>query len=175
MQLENRLSQKKEAILKKWFDQVIKTYPEDTSKFFGRKKDPFSNPVGTTIFKGLEAILGGLFEGMDHEVLKSFLDPIVRMRAVQGFSPSDSVSFILGLKSIIRSIIRDELSNEMSCSEISEVYVAVDSKIDALSLMAFDIYMACREKIYELKANEMKRTTFRALERAKLIVEHPEE
>ncbi len=169
MRLENRLSQKRDVILKKWFDQVIKTYPEETSKFFGRKKDPFSNPVGSAIFKGLEAILLEIFEGMDHEALRSFLDPIVRMRAVQGFSPSASVSFVLGLK----SIIREEFSKEMSDSRISDLIWEVDSKIDALSLIAFDIYSACREKISELKTNEMKRTTFRALERANLIVEQP--
>jgi hypothetical protein len=34
--------------------------------------------------------------------------------------------------------------------------------------------MQCREKIYELKANEMKNRTFRAFERAGLVSEMPE-
>lgn len=168
MQPDKRLSQKKEVILKKWFDQVIQTYPEDTSKFFGQKKDPFSNPVGRAIFKGLESILGELFGAMDSEALKSFLDPIVRMRAVQGFSPSAAVSFVFGLKSIIRR----ELSKETPAGEVLDLLLEVDSRIDALSLLAFDIHVGCREKIFELKTNEMKRTTFRALERANLIVKH---
>jgi hypothetical protein len=33
--------------------------------------------------------------------------------------------------------------------------------------------MQCREKIYELKANEMKNRTFRAFERAGLVSEIP--
>ena len=33
--------------------------------------------------------------------------------------------------------------------------------------MAFDIYMACREKIYELKANEMRNWTYRAVKHSK--------
>ena len=113
------LSQKKEVILKKWFDQVINTYPEDASKVFGRKKDPFSNPVGSTIYKGLEAILLELFGGMDQDALKSFLDPIVRMRAVQSFSPSDAVSFVFGLKSIIRDELAKDLPADAASSALS--------------------------------------------------------
>ncbi len=169
MQLENRLSQKKEEILKKWFNQVINTYPEETAKVFGHKKDPFANPVGSTIYKGLEAILLELFGGMDHDALKSFLDPIVRMRAIQTFSPSDALSFVFDLK----SIIRDELAKDLPDDNTSSALWAVDAKIDRLILIAFDIHAACREKIYELKTNEMRRTTFQALERANLIVKNP--
>jgi len=40
----------------------------------------------------------------------------------------------------------------------------------------FDIYMMCREKIYELKANEVRNRTYRAFKRANLITENsPEE
>ena len=169
MQLENRLSQKKDTILKKWFDQVIKTYPEETSKFFGRRSDPFSNPVGSTVFHGLEAILKELVHGMDHETLKSFLDPIVRIRAVQNFSPSEAVSFVFDLKSVVRECFAKDMPEGPDVDALLEF----ESKIDTLSLIAFDIYAACREKISELKTSEMRRTTFRALERANLITENP--
>jgi hypothetical protein len=43
-----------------------------------------------------------------------------------------------------------------------------------LGLLAFDIYMQCREKIYELKANEMKERTFKAFARAGLVKEPDE-
>jgi hypothetical protein len=52
---------------------------------------------------------------------------------------------------------------------MSEQLSAFDSTIDDLALYAFDIYMKCREKIYELKANEAKNATFRLLQRAKLM------
>jgi hypothetical protein len=169
MELENRLSQKKDAILKEWFDRVIKTYPEDTSKFFGRRSDPFSNPVGSTVYHGLESILQTLVQGMDHEALKSFLDPIIRIRAVQGFSPSEAVSFVFDLKSIVRKYFAKDMPEGVN----TDAFLEFESKIDSLSLIAFDIYAACREKICELKTSEMRRTSFRALERANLITENP--
>jgi hypothetical protein len=142
MQLEIRLSQKKDTILKEWFDRVIRTYPEETSKFFGRRSDPFSNPMGSTVYHGLEAILQELVQGMDHEALKSFLDPIVRIRAVQGFSPSKAVSFVFDLK----SVVRDCFAKDMPEGEYADALLKFESKIDTLSLIAFDIYAACREK-----------------------------
>jgi len=42
-------------------------------------------------------------------------------------------------------------------------------------LLAFDIYMECREKVYEIKANESKDRTLRAFARAGLISETPGE
>jgi len=32
----------------------------------------------------------------------------------------------------------------------------LEQKIDDMSLLAFDIYMKCREKLYELKATELQ-------------------
>jgi hypothetical protein len=43
--------------------------------------------------------------------------------------------------------------------------------IDEMAMAAFDIYVACREKIYELKANESRKQFFGSLKRAGLIVE----
>ena len=169
MQLENLLVQKKDVILKKWFDSVIETYPEDTSTFYKRQKDRFANPVGTTIFPALEAVLEELFHGMDRETLKSFLDPIIRIRAVQGFSPSQAISFIFTLKSVIREIFKKEIHK----SEFAAALLPFESKIDILGLISFNIYMTCREKIYELKTNDTKNRMFRAFERANLIKQNP--
>ena len=167
MQLKTRLSQKKDTILKKWFDQVMKTYPEEASIFFGRRSGSFSNPVGSTVFHGLEEILQALLQGMDPDSLKSFLDPIVRIRAVQNFSPSEAVSFVFDLKSVVRECFAKDMP------EAAEAVLEFESKIDTLGLMACDISAACREKINELKTSEMRRTTFQALERANLITENP--
>ncbi len=169
MKLENLLDPKKDVILKKWFDLVMKTYPEDTAKFFIRKKDAFANPVGSTVYQGLKALLQELVGGMDHQTLKSFLDPIVRIRAVQGFSPSDALSFIFSLKTIIRDLFAEEIRIN---PDFARALLAFETDIDTLSLIAFDRYSACREKIYELKANEVGHRAIRALKKAKLVTDH---
>ena len=169
MRLNTLLTQKKTAIVKKWFTATIETYPSDTAKFLKSQKDPFANPVGRTIYQGLAALFDELLKETDHEAVRSLLDPIIRIRAVQNFSPSQATSFIFLLKNVIRNNINKEDDQAQLFTEL----LLFESKIDELGLIAFNIYMNCREKIYELKANEMKNRTFRAFERAGLVRETP--
>ena len=171
MRLNNLLAQRKTAIVKKWFAATIETYPSDTAKFIKSQKDPFANPVGRTIFQGLKALFDQLLKETDHEAMRSLLDPIIRIRAVQNFSPSQATGFIFFLKDVIRNNLKKE---DFQAQLFNELLV-FESKIDELSLIAFNLYMQCREKIYELKANEMKNRTFRAFERAGLVREMPAE
>ena len=171
MTLNTLLAQRKTAIVKKWFAATVKTYPPDTAKFLKSQKDPFANPVGRTIYQGLEALFDELLKETDHNVMQALLDPIIRIRAVQNFSPSQATSFIFFLKNVIRNTIKKEDFQAQLFSEL----LLFESKIDELSLMAFNLFMNCREKIYELKANEMKNRTFRAFERAGLVREIPAE
>ncbi len=169
MRLNNLLAQRKTTIVKKWFTSSIETYPSDTAKFLKSQKDPFANPVGRTIYQGLAALFDELLEEMDHKAILSFLDPIIRIRAVQNFSPSQATSFIFFLK----DIVRDNIKKEDFEAHLFNELLLFESKIDELSLIAFNLYMQCREKIYELKANEMRNRTFRAFERAGLVREMP--
>jgi hypothetical protein len=169
MRLNNLLTQKKIAVIKKWFELAIETYPADTVKFLKSQKDPFANPVGRTIYRGLEALYDELLKGMDLENITTFLDPIVRIRAVQNFSPSQAIGFIFFLKNAIRESVHIETSQKPIVDEL----LLFESKIDELILIAFNLYMQCREKIYELKSNEMKNRTFKAFERAGLVSEIP--
>ena len=89
----------------------------------------------------------------------------MRIRAVQDFTPSQALSFIFPLK----RIIREELCVEIAEKQLSDEMLSLESAIDNLALSAFDIYMKCREKIYDIKANEVKRSTFRLLQMANLI------
>ncbi len=171
MKLESLLSQKKSAILEKWFQLIVETYPADTSRFLKREKDRFANPVGQTILQGIEALYEGLLRGADPKEASPFLDQIVRIRAIQNFSPSEAVAFIFDLKKVIRK----ELDAEIRGKRIStEEMLSFESRVDALANLSFDIFMECREKVYELTANQLKNRTFRLLERSNLISEIPE-
>jgi hypothetical protein len=150
---------------------VIETYPSDTAKFLKSQKDPFANPVGRTIYQGLEALFDQLLKGIDHTSLTSCLDPIIRIRAVQNFNPSQAVGFIFFLKGVIRTHLNTEITEEQLFDEL----LMLESQIDEFILIAFNLYNKCREKIYELKANEMKNRTFKAFERAGLVKEMPDD
>ncbi len=165
--IKNFLENRKTSIIKKWFDLVIDTYPPETSRFLRKEKDPFNNPVGNTTVKSLEALFDYLLNKSSQETLVSFLDPVIRIRSAQNFPPSKAVGYILFLKEIIREELTNEKNSHFSINELS----ALDSQIDELVLMAFDIYAACRETFYQIKANEEKNRFFKAFERAGLLTE----
>jgi hypothetical protein len=165
------LKKKKTAIVKRWFELFVNSYPPDTASFLKRQKDQFANPVGQTTLKGLEAVFDEIIRGMDHETIISFLDPVIRIRAVQDFTPSKALSFILGLKKVIREKLKKELKSPDVFSGLAEI----DSNIDELSLIGFDIFIGCREAIYQLKVNTERNKIYSAFSRAGLITEIPED
>ena len=169
MRLNNLLAQRKTAIIKNWFALAVETYPPDTASFLKKQKDPFANPVGRTISRGLESLFNELLNEMDHDTIISFLDPIIRIRAIQNFSPAQAISFIFLLKRAIRENIKTEAFEEQLFNEL----LLFESKIDQLAMIAFNLYMECKEKIYDLKANEMRNTTYKAFKRAGLVREWP--
>jgi hypothetical protein len=166
--LKSHLRAKKSVIVKKWFDAVAETYPDNTSSFLKKQKAQFTNPVGYSLSEGLDGLFEALLKGIIGEQVKFFLDSIVRIRAIQDFAPSEAVSFIF----LLKKIVRQELAHELQQQQMNEELTAFDSSIDDLALYSFDIYIKCREKIYELKANEARNMTFRLLQQAKLIVDN---
>ena len=168
--LKGLIEKKKKDILQHWFEATLKTYAPDTVKFYKGQQDAFANPVGNTTSEGLPVILDQLLNDFDSDVIKTYLDPIVRIRAVQDFTASQATAFVLKLKEILRQCLSDEMQDASRLKEL----LAIEDRIDQLCLMAFDVYMSCKEKIYEIAANETRNQTFRAFKRAGLIVEPDE-
>jgi hypothetical protein len=169
MNLKQHLTEKKPAILTKWFEAIAETYPKDTAGFLKKQKAQFTNPVGYTLAEGTDRLFDALLQGMIADTVSTFLDSIIRIRAIQDFSPSEALAFIFQLKKIIRQELGSEVLHQPGIIEELTVF---DSAIDDLALFAFDIFMKCREKIYEIKANEARNMTFRLLQQARLIVDN---
>ena len=172
MDLEKLLAEKKTVIIKNWFEKVVNTYPSDTSKFLKKQKDPFANPVGNTTRQSLESLFDELLkEKPDQEIVRSSIDPIIRIRAVQTmFSPSQAVSFPYFLKEIIRDSLQKELQDIASLDSLLEF----ELKIDTANLTAFDIFVQCRETVWGLRANHEKTKIYKAFSRAGLVKDIPE-
>ena len=170
MSLDGLLFDKRSSIIKKWRDLVISTYPIDTQRFFKREKDRFSNPVGQTIAEDLEILYDQLTKDNDIDKISRSLDNIVRIRAVQDFKPSAAVGFVLDLKRLIRK----EIGVDAGEDEIKDIMEALEERIETAALLAFDIYVGCRHKLYELRVSEATNQVSRLLERANLKIELPE-
>jgi hypothetical protein len=170
MKLETLLSEKGPPILERWLKLTLESYPADTQRFLKKQKDPFANPVRHTISKALENLYEELLKGVDRERISPFLDRIIRIRAVQDFSPSQAIAFVFLLKRVIREVLDKEIREY----HLSPDLLVLESQIDDLALVAFDVYMGCREKIYALSANEARNQVYRLLQKKGLMAEIPE-
>ena len=165
MKLKEYLIHNKKVILGKWFDRIIDSYPADSSNFLRNEKNRFNNPVGYNIAHDIEFLYDSLLDDVDDVLLTECLEDIIRIRTVQDFTPSEAVAFIL----LLKDMLREELAERLSERQLVVELLAVDAKIDRLGLRCFDAYMKCREKIYEIKANEAKMRVYKLLERNNLI------
>lgn len=152
MTLKDLLLQKKALILERWFDLILETYPAETSRSLHREKDRFVNPVGHTISREIEALYGELLADMNVDRLSSSLNDIIKIRSVQDFAPSQAIGFILLLKKAIREVLGSAIQEKPVVKE----WLEFQSRIDQVALLAFDIYMNCREKICEIRVNEAR-------------------
>ena len=165
------LTTKRSEVIKRWFDHVVRTYPADSAQFLLNIKDQFANPIGATTHKCLEDVFDALASGKTREELIPLLDPAIRIKAVQQFSPSASVAFVLHLKTVVRELVEKEIkSGAVSRLDLENF----DRKVDGLCLIAFDIYMGCREQIFKFRAEQVKSRTLKLLEKADILCEVPE-
>ena len=153
MQIATLLSQKKAAILGRWLAMIYESYPPETAIFLRKEKNRFDNPAGYRISEGLEGLYGALLQEMERDQVLTCLDEIIRIRALQNFTPSQALAFIFLLKIVIREELAEEIQKENLAAELLDL----ESRIDGLALLGFDVYTKRREKIYEIKADEAKR------------------
>jgi hypothetical protein len=164
MFLENLLWQNKTALLKRWFDLILETYPADTAAVMRKDRNSFTNPVGSTLSREIETLFKQLCEGIQNGECRTSLEAILKIRSVQDFSPSMAVGFIFLLKRAVTETLRNQISNQPASDE----WLNFQSRIDDLALQAFDVYMDCREKICEIRVHQAKaekETAFRMMER----------
>ncbi len=153
MTFEKLLAKKKDAILQRWVDDALAMYSKDASTVFRREKDPFANPVGHSLRVGAQAIFEALLEGTAAEEIRGHLDGIIKVRAVQQVSASQAVGFVFDLKRAVRAELGVKPGDARLATELAEL----DGRIDRIALLAFEVYVECRDQLSQLRINEVKR------------------
>jgi hypothetical protein len=148
------LTERKNSIVSAWFSRTLQTYPETMNRFLSQEKDPFLNPVGHAYGQGLAALFDGLLATADLKAVAPVVDKIIRIRAVQDFSPGQAVAFMFLLKQVLRELLASQ------CLLPSPEFTALEDRIDNLALLAFDAFMRCREELYAIRVRESRRTVF---------------
>ncbi len=168
MAIEQHLLKHKKKLARQWFDLLAASYPLETVRLLKKETSQFANPVGHTFLAAIDEILDEFLGRNDMQTLRPMLDRVIRIRAIQDFSPSSALAFIFDLKKIARR----ELEEETAAGAVSrEDLSGFDLKVDGLAMLAFDVYMSCREDLFEVRMNELKNRTNRLLKRAGMIAE----
>lgn len=146
---------------------MLEAYPSNSANFLKDQNSQFANPIGHTLSRSIEGIFEELVNGNDFEKVEPLIDDIVRISAIQEIKPSEALSFFF----ILKKVIRRELGKEIVSNRMEGEFEALELSIDSLALASFDMYLKCREKLFELRTNETKRLTYRLLQKANLVYE----
>lgn len=169
MHLETRMAEDRTVLAEKWYEMVLGTYPPETQKIWKAQKDSFQNPVGSSLREATARLVDLLLEWKDAEAISVELDRIIRVRAVQDFKPSQALSFVFMLKRLIRDTYLEEIKQGGDLDGL----LGLEAKIDNMALMALDLYSKCRQQVFDLKVQEIKKAQHNLLIRANMIVGNP--
>lgn len=150
MKLIETLKSKKKEILAIWVERTLDSYT--SSGFFKRSQDRFANPVGANIREGLSELYDLLVAKKGQQEMVEPLDQVIRIRAVQEFTPAQAVSPILELKWVVKQVLSADKKTHVLLTELD----SFDCDVDRAALAAFDLYVACREQLYKNRISELK-------------------
>ena len=152
MTLKELLTRNKSKILQRWLDLVLDTYPPETARFLKDEKNRFANPVAFTVKCNLELLLDDLLNNSSEKTVMSHLEEIIKIRAVQDFTPSQAVSFVW----LAKEAIYNELKVQLKTKEIYSELQKLESEIDKFSGVAFNLYSTSKDSICQIRIKELK-------------------
>lgn len=152
MKLLSLLAERKTSLTERWLQRLFESYAPQTAIFLKKEKDHFDNPVGSQTSQGLARILATLAQELDRDQIVAALDEVIRIRALQNFTPSQALAFIF----LLKNVIREELAPELKDGQLSQELQEVESRIDGMALLSFDVYTQRREKLYEIRVTEVR-------------------
>lgn len=179
MQLDDILHQHRDDLAKRWLQAVYATYPLQTAGFLRGKKDQFQNPVSHRTRQAIEKLTDILLaEGLDSEEVAGPggpLDELIRIRAVQEFTPARAVGVVILIKGIVRELADKAATDKKALESGLQVDVLLrdllrfEAKVDSVTLLAFDIYAQCREQLANMRVAEIKRAQSVLVRRAAML------
>jgi hypothetical protein len=145
------------VVVSRWYERIVGRYPAETARFLKEQRDPFANPVGAALREELSPLVDGLLDGCNLADLAPSLDRVVRIRALQDMLPSQAVGFVLDLKELFGDVVTDDVSDVAKRD--------LDDRVDELLLVAFDVYNACRQQVFDIRVREIRNRSMKVMER----------
>jgi len=139
-----------EKIVERWVKYALSNY--QSPDFFLRQGDPFANPVGGAVRQAFGQLLPLLAKKPERRELSEILEHIVRIRAVQGLSPSQALAPVYAVKHIVREVLAADKERAALTADLYDF----DFAVDVAMLAAVDLYMEARERLYATRLAEFK-------------------
>jgi rsbT co-antagonist protein RsbR len=86
------------------------------------------------------------------QAITQFLQGISRERAVKGYSPAETASFVFGLKEIILPMIQSAVKSE---EDFSREVMPLSGLLDRLGMLTFESYVTGREEVITRQQADM--------------------
>lgn len=172
MTIKDLLLEQRDAIIRDWIDVIYGTYAIDTVGFLRSQDNQFNNPVGHKTKQAVPILIDALLgpDEMASETIAEAVDEIVRVRAVQKFTPEQGMAVFFLLKNLFRKHLGDALNSV----ELYEELLDLESRVDSLVLVACKVFVECREKIQKLRVDEIRRKQSQLIRRAERILGNPD-
>ncbi len=159
--LRSVLQQRQETIATQWVDRVVDSFPEGSHEFLKAQTDRFRNPIGHVLRTELPVLLAHITDDTPVESIHDSMGRLIRILAVQEWNPSDALGFVFSLKSVIREVLSDAPNAAINSKEA----VVIEQRVDRMALAAFEEYIACRERLAEIRVQCERRRVSKLLER----------
>ncbi|CAM2058400.1 RsbRD_N domain-containing protein [Desulfovibrionales bacterium] len=166
MSLMELLREQNDVIVQRWTDAIFKTYPLETVGFMRKQQDKFCNPVAYRTILAVKQIVNELVadvaDDKPNETTQPYnslvginmaIDDLIRIRAVQNFTPAGAV----GVFFLLKSILRELLDKTSTLEVLVQDFLQFETKIDSLVLLAFNCFTHCREELATMRIEEIKR------------------
>lgn len=126
-----------------------------------------SEPGRAAIIEATGELIDHLIEWQDAGRIAESLDKLIRIRAVQDFSPSQAISFVF----LLKKLLRDEFFQPMKKDGTLDELLRFEAKVDNLAMMSFDIYSKSRDEVFRFRVEEVKRAQSSLLRKAGLVAD----
>ena len=154
MSTEDIISARRDAAIQKWTDAVYATYPFETTGFIRTQTDQFANPVGHATRRAAALIYDAATgQDVDMDEVQDAVAGLIRVRAVQDLKPEKAVGVIFLYKPVLRELF---LVDMLAAGDFQK-FLDMGDRLDALALMAFNMYLADREQVYAERVAQQRR------------------
>jgi len=149
--LSSILAQHREEILSEWFREMGQA-PRRSDLM----KDAEVNSQCTRFLDLLvraSETAGNNIQSPSYDGMRTMLEDISRSRALQGFSPSETATFVFSMKRPLFAAIREELG-ENADAIAQEMWNATEL-LDKLGLYTVEVFLKSREEVIRRQQEEM--------------------